>query len=156
MEIWFWIRGWFLSFLTSLEMDLQFSWSAGDEISAPKPTRLFFLSPWRISVLVWALFLLCFSATWQTPASGLNIGSRGRENSIRWLFSYTFVVSLCGLVLDRFIAMVHPLKYIFLMTRCHIIQVIFFSWTATFHYVVLQFSLRVSLKMRLVTALFGW
>ena len=44
---------------------------------------------------------------------------------------YTSVVNLCSLVLDRFIAIVHPLKYITLMTRRRITQVIFFSWGLT-------------------------
>ena len=42
------------------------------------------------------------------------------------------------------------------MTRRHVIQVIFFSWTATAAFEVLQFSLRVSLKTRLVDAIFCW
>ena len=33
-------------------------------------------------------------------------------NIIRWLLSNKSVVNLCVLVLDRFIAVVHPLKYI--------------------------------------------
>ena len=50
---------------------------------------------------------------------------------IRLLFSNTSAVNLCSLVLDRFIAIVHPLKYITLMTRRRITQVIFFSWALT-------------------------
>ena len=50
---------------------------------------------------------------------------------VRLLFSNTSVVNLCSLVLDRFIAIVHPLKYITLMTRRRITQVIFFSWGLT-------------------------
>ena len=42
------------------------------------------------------------------------------------------------------------------MTHRHIIQVIFFSWTTTAGFEVLQFSLRVSLKTRLVDAIFCW
>ena len=45
-------------------------------------------------------------------------------------------------------AIVHPLEDINLMTPCYIIQVIFFSWTATAGFAVLQISLRVSLKTR--------
>ena len=77
-------------------------------------------------------------------------------NFVRWLFSYTSVVNLCVLVLDRFIAIVHPLKYITFMTRRRMIQVIFFSWTTTAGFAVLQFSLRVSLKTRLVDVIFCW
>ncbi|CAH3180268.1 unnamed protein product [Porites lobata] len=50
---------------------------------------------------------------------------------VRLLLSNTSVVNLCSLVLDRFIAIVHPLKYITLMTRRRITQVIFFSWVLT-------------------------
>ena len=50
---------------------------------------------------------------------------------IRLLFSNTSAVNLCGLVLDRFIAIVYPLKYITFMTRRRSIQVIFFSWVLT-------------------------
>ena len=42
------------------------------------------------------------------------------------------------------------------MTCRHMIQVIFFSWTATAGFEVLQFSVRVSLKTRLVDAIFCW
>ena len=42
------------------------------------------------------------------------------------------------------------------MTCRHIIQVIFFSWNATAGFEVLQFSVRVSLKTRLVDAIFCW
>ena len=59
--------------------------------------------------------------------------------NIRLLFSSTSAVNLCGLVLDRFIAIVHPLKYITLMTRRRIIQVIFFSWVLPASYNVLTF-----------------
>ena len=134
-------------------MDLQSSSFAADEVSAPNPTRLLFHLPWRISVLVWALFLLCFYATLQTPATGL---TQPWVAVIRLLFSNTSAVNLCGLVLDRFIAIVHPLKYITFMTRRHMIQVIFFSWTTTAGFEVLQFSLRVSLKTRLVDVIFCW
>ena len=47
---------------------------------------------------------------------------------IRLLFSSTSAVNLCGLVLDRFVAIVHPLKYITFMTRRRIIRITFFSW----------------------------
>ena len=119
-------------------MDLQSSSFAADEISAPKPTRLLFHLPWRISVLVWALFLLCFYATLQTPATGL---SQLWVAVIRLLFSNTSAVNLWGLVLDRFIAIVYPLKYITFMTRRRSTQVIFFSWVPTVSFNALKVTL---------------
>ena len=53
METWFWILGWFLSLLTITgnKLTIFLGSFAAEEISAPKPTRLFFPSPWQISVL---------------------------------------------------------------------------------------------------------
>ena len=61
--------------------------------------------------------------------------------NIRLLFSSASAVNLCGLVLDRFIAIVHPLKYITLMTRPRIIQVISFSWVLPVSFNVLKVTL---------------
>ena len=60
---------------------------------------------------------------------------------IRLLFSNTSVVNLCLLVLDRFIAIVHPLKYITFMTRRRITQVISLSWFLTVSYNMLKVTL---------------
>ena len=49
----------------------------------------------------------------------------------RFLFSNASVVNLCVLVLDRFIAIVHPLEYITFMTRRRTTQAIVFSWVLT-------------------------
>ena len=51
---------------------------------------------------------------------------------IRWLFGYASVTNLCSLVLDRYIAVVKPLKYLTFMTRRRVIQMIFFSWAIPF------------------------
>ena len=89
-------------------------------------------------MLVWALFLLCFYATLQTPATGL---SQLWVAVIRLLFSNTSAVNLWGLVLDRFIAIVYPLKYITFMTRRRSTQVIFFSWVLTVTFDALKVTL---------------
>lgn len=48
---------------------------------------------------------------------------------MRWLFSYASMMNLCSLVLDRYIAIVKPLKYGTLMTCRRVIpRLIFFSW----------------------------
>ena len=154
MEIWFWILGWFLSFLTIIGNGFTIFLVCRRRNLRTK-TNAFIVS---LSVadfcvglsVIPSLFFCDITNTCNWPQHWLSW-----VNSIRWLFSYTSVVNLCGLVLDRFIAIVHPLKYIAFMTRRRIIQVIFFSWTVTFGYEVLQFSLRFSFKMRLVTALFG-
>ena len=47
---------------------------------------------------------------------------------IRWLFVYASATNLCTLVLDRFIAVAKPLKYLTFMKRRRVIQMIFISW----------------------------
>ena len=47
---------------------------------------------------------------------------------VRWLFGYASVTNLCSLVLDRYIAVVKPLKYLTFMTSRRVKQMIFFSW----------------------------
>ena len=59
-------------------------------------------------------------------------------NIIRLFSSHTSALNLCALVLDRFIAVVYPLKYITLMTRRRITQAIFFSWALPVSYNALK------------------
>ena len=64
----------------------------------------------------------------------------------RLLVSNTSAVNLCGLVLDRFIAIVHSLKYISFMTRRRIFRIIFFSWVLAVSYNILQFLILIICK----------
>ena len=127
MDIWFWILGWVLS-----------------SKSRPK-TNAFIVSlavaDFCVGLSVFpSLFLCDFTNTCHWPQHWLSW-----VNFIRWLFSYTSVVNLCVLVLDRFIAIVHPLKYITLMTRRRITQAIFLSWVLTVSYNVLKNTLCIVL-----------
>ena len=49
-----------------------------------------------------------------------------RVDYLRWLFTYASITNLCSLVLDRYIAVVKPLKYLLFMTRKRVSQLIFF------------------------------
>ena len=51
---------------------------------------------------------------------------------IRWLFAYASAMNLCSLVLDRYMAVVRPLKYVNFMTTRRITKLIFFSWVIPF------------------------
>ncbi|XP_073228526.1 octopamine receptor beta-2R-like [Porites lutea] len=65
------------------------------------------------------------------------------KDVVRWLFSYLSVLNLCSLVLDRYIAIVKPFKYLTFMTRSRVIQVITFSWIASFTLVTFKTALRL-------------
>ena len=60
---------------------------------------------------------------------------------IRWLFGYASVTSLCCLVLDRYVAIVKPLKYLNFMSRGRVIQMIFVSWAIPVGFVITVFFL---------------
>ncbi|CAH3180228.1 unnamed protein product [Porites lobata] len=65
------------------------------------------------------------------------------KDVVRWLFSYLSVLNLCSLVLDRYIAILKPFKYITFMTRSRVIQVITSCWIASFTLVALKTALRL-------------
>ena len=58
---------------------------------------------------------------------------------------YKAALNLCALVLDRFIAIVYPLKYITFMTRRRMTQAIFFSWALPVGYTTLKHTLCIVL-----------
>ena len=144
METWFWILGWVLSFLTILGNGFTIFLVCSRRNLRTK-TNAFIVSLAvadfcvGLSVIP-SLFACDITNTYDWPQH-----LRSWVNILRWLFSNTSVVNLCGLVLDRFIAIVHPLKYITLMTRRRITQAIFFSWALTVSYNVLNFVLCIVL-----------
>ena len=155
METWFWILGWALSYLAIIGNGFTIFLVCSRRNLRTKTNALIVslaVTDFCVGLsVIPSLFLCDFTITCHWPQHWLSW-----MNFVRWLFSYTSVVNLCVLVLDRLIAIVYPLKYITFMTRRHVIQVIYFSWTATAAFEVLQFSLRVSLKTRLVDAIFCW
>ena len=67
-----------------------------------------------------------------------NTCDRRPQLFIGLLFSNTSAANLCGLVLERLFAIVHPLKYITFMTRRRMTQAIFFSWALPVGYTTLR------------------
>ena len=138
METWFWILGWVLSFLT-ITGNLFTIFLICSRRNLRTKTNAFILSlavaDFFVGLSVIPSMFFCDNFC-EWPRRWLSW-----VNFTRWLFSNASVVNLCVLVLDRFIAIVHPLKYITLMTRRRIIQVIFFSWVLPASYNVLRFTL---------------
>ena len=143
MESWFWILGWVLSFLTITGNGFTIFLVCSRRNLRTK-TNAFIVSlavaDFFVGLSVIPSLFFCEitnTCDWPKhfPCSWVDF--------IRLMFSNTSVANLCSLVLDRFIAIVHPLKYITLMTRRRIIQVIFFSWVLTVSYNVLKFILNI-------------
>ena len=72
------------------------------------------------------------------------------------LVLYASAVNLCSLVLDRYIAVVKPLKYLTFMKRRRVIQMISLSWSISVTLTVIIRSLRFSSETPLVRNIFGW
>ena len=124
METWFWILGWSLSTLAmagnGFIIFLVFS-----RRQLRTKTNAFVVSlavaDFCVGMSVVPPIFFC------ETASGCNIQSYWMTY-LRLLFSYASVTNLCSLVLDRYIAVVKPLKYLTFMTRRRVIQMISLSW----------------------------
>ena len=137
METWFWILGWILSFLTIIGNGFTIFLVCSRGNLRTK-TNAFIVSlavaDFCVGLGVIPSLLFCdITNTCDWPDHWFSW-----MNFIRWSFSYTSAGNLCGLVLDRFIAIVYPLKYITLMTRRRITQAIFFSWALSVSYNALK------------------
>ena len=113
---WFWILGWFLSFLTIIGNGFTIFLVCSRRNLRTK-TNAFIVSLAvadfcvGLSVIP-SLFFCDITNTCHWPDYWFSW-----VNIIRLLFSYTSALNLCRLVLDRFIAIVYLLKYTTLMTR---------------------------------------
>ena len=133
METWFWILGWVLSFLTILGNGITiFLVSSRRNLRTKTNAFIVSLAVADFCVglgVIPSLFFCDITNTCDWP-----------DHWFSWMnfISYTSAGNLCGLVLDRFIANVYPLKYITFMTRRRITQAIFFSWALPVSYTTLK------------------
>ena len=140
METWFWILGWVLSFLTIIGNGFTIFLVCSRRNLRTK-TNAFIVS------LAVADFCVGLSVIPSLFFCDITNSCHWPQRRMPWvavirlLFSNTSAVNLCGLVLDRFIAIVYPLKYITFMTRRRSTQVIFFSWVPTVSFNALKVTL---------------
>ena len=153
METWFWILGWVLSFLTIIGNGFTIFLVCIRRNLRTK-TNAFIVSLAvadfcvGLSVIP-SLFFCEITNTCYWPQSWMSW-----VFFTRLLVSNTSAVNLCGLVLDRFIAIVHSLKYISFMTRRRIFRIIFFSWVLAVSYNIRQFLTLIICKTAIL--IFVW
>ena len=139
METWFWILGWVLSFLTILGNGITIFLVCSRGNLRTK-TNAFIVSlvvaDFFVGLIVIPSLFFCDIA---------NTCDRRPQLFIGLLFSNTSAANLCGLVLERLFAIVHPLKYITFMTRRRMTQAIFFSWALPVGYTTLRHALCIVL-----------
>ncbi|XP_078367107.1 octopamine receptor beta-2R-like [Oculina patagonica] len=124
MKTWFWILGWSLSILTITGNGFIIFLVCSKRQLRTK-TNAFIVSlavaDFCVGMSVVPPMFFCEMATGCDPQSYW-------ISTVRWLFGYTSVTNLCSLVLDRYIAVVKPLKYLTFMTRRRVIQMVSLSW----------------------------
>ncbi len=124
METWFWILGWFLSILAMTGNGFIIFLVCNKRQLRTK-TNAFVVSlavaDFCVGMSVVPPMFFCEIATGCNPQSNW-------ISTVRWLFGYASVTNLCSLVLDRYIAVVKPLKYLTLMKRRRVIQMVSLSW----------------------------
>ncbi|XP_078367082.1 octopamine receptor beta-2R-like [Oculina patagonica] len=126
MEAWFWILGWSLSILTITGNGFIIFLVCRKRQLRTK-TNAFIVSlavaDFCVGMSVVPSMFFCEMATGCNPQSYWYL-----VISVRLLFGYASVTNLCSLVLDRYIAVVKPLKYVTFMTHCRVIQMVSLSW----------------------------
>ena len=124
METWFWILGWFLSILTIAGNGFIIFLVCSKRQLRTK-TNAFVVS------LAVADFCVGMSVVPSIFFCEMATGCKRQLSwisSLRLLFSYASVMNLCSLVVDRYIAVVKPFKYLTFMKRRRVIQMVSLSW----------------------------
>ena len=142
METWFWILGWVLSFLAIAGngITIYLVCSRGN---LRTKTNAFIVSLAVADLCVGLGVIPSLLACDITNTCYWPKVFPSWKDVVRWLFSYLSVLNLCSLVLDRYIAIVKPFKYITFMTRSRVIQVITSCWIASFTLVAFKTALRL-------------
>lgn len=150
MENWFWILGWSLSILTM----------AGNGFVIFIVCRKQRLRT-KTNAFVVSLAVADFLVGMNVVPPHFFCKMAGRCNWIliylRGPFIYASGANLCGLVLNRYIAVARPLKYLTHMKRRRVIQMISLSWAIPVGFNVLVVSSRpLWFKMPVIINIVGW
>ena len=127
MGTWFWILGWILSILKIAGNGFTVLLVGGQRRLRTKTNALIVslaVADFCVEAFVAPSLFVCHirgGCNWPQPyASWVDF--------IRWLFAYASTMNLCSLALDRYMAVVKPLKYVNFMTTRRVTQLTFFSW----------------------------
>ena len=143
MEIWVCALGWFASILTIIGNGFVIFLVSSKRHLRSK-TNAFIVS---LAVADFLVGMHVFPSIFFLDVIGLSDqGLYIILLRLRWLFQDASVLSMCSLVLDRYLAVVKPLKYLTFMTSRRVIQLIFFSWGISVAVILLQSFLLVKLN----------
>ena len=132
METWFTILGWTLS-IVAAGGNGSIIFLVYSKRRLRTKTNAFIIS---LAVADLGVGASVFPSQFFSVFYGDNWSSRLLIYRIRWLFGYASATSLCCLVLDRYVAIVKPLKYLNFMSRGRVIKMIFVSWAIPVGFVI--------------------
>ena len=125
MKTWFWILGWSVSALT-LSGNGFIIFLVCSKRQLRTKTNAFIVSlavaDFCVGITVVLPLFLCHMI------AGCNSEDYDIYATARNYFAYASVMNLCSLVLDRYIAVVKPLKYLTFMKLRRVIQMVSLSW----------------------------
>ena len=131
METWFWVLGWFLSILTMVVNGFVIFLVCSKRQLRTK-TNTFIVSlavaDFGVGMLAVPSRFFCSLATECAPPSREELIVR----FVRVFIVYSSGTNLVGLVLERYVAVVKPLKYLTFMKRRRVIQMVVTSWGIPF------------------------
>ena len=145
METWFLVLGWFLSILTIIGNGFIIFLVCNKRQLRTK-TNAFVVSLAVSDLCVGiSVFPLRFLKEMSRDLSYSQGFKKGRL-IVQWFCQDACAVCLCSLVLERYIAIVMPYKYVTFMTRRRVIQMIALPWTITVIFISLESSLWIGLN----------
>ena len=143
METWFWVLGWFLSILTMVVNGLVIFLVCSKRQLRTK-TNAFVVSlavaDFGVGMIAVPSLFFCSLAT-ECP---LNSKERLIVMFVGGFIAYTSGTNLVGLVLERYVAVVKPLKYLTFMKRRRVIQMVLTSWGIPFLFSLPLLSIELS------------
>ena len=143
METWFWVLGWFLSIFTMVVNGFVIFLVCSKRQLRTK-TNTFIVSlavaDFGVGMLAVPSRFFCSLATECAPPSREELIVR----FVRVFIVYTSGTNLVGLVLERYVAVVKPLKYLTFMKRRRVIQMVLTSWGIPFLFTLTLVSITLS------------
>ena len=152
METWFWVLGWFLSIITMVVNGFVIFFVCSKHQLRTK-TNAFVVSlavaDFSFGMIAVPSLFFCSLATECTPRSkeGLIV------TYVRVFTLYISGTNLFTLVLERYVAVVNPLKYLTFMKRRRVIQMVLTSWGIPFLFTLTLVSIKLSAIDRARTVL---
>ena len=145
METWFWVLGWFLSILTMVVNGFVIFLVCSKRQLRTK-TNAFVVSlavaDFGVGMIAVPSRFFCGHPTESTPPlkEGFFV------IVVRVFIIFTSGTNLVGLVLERYVAVVKPLKYLTFMTRRRVIQMVLTSWGIPFLFILTSVSIIITIS----------